>query len=119
MNQKNNNNKCFQYAVTLALNIDTINDHPEKISKIKPFIEKYNWKDIDFSSTSKDWKKFELNNKVALNILYVPHGTKEIEIAYKSKLNLAREKEVILLMISNSENWHYVIVKIYPDYLEE
>ena len=28
-------------------------------------------------------KKFELNNEVALNILYVPHNTKKIEIAYK------------------------------------
>ena len=111
VNQKNNDNKCFQYAVTLALNIDKINDHPERISKIKPFIEKYNWKDIDFPSTSKDWKKFELNNEVALNILYVPHGTKKIEIAYKSKHNLTREKQVILLMISNSENWYYLIVK--------
>ena len=77
VNKKNNDNKCFQYAVTLALNIDKINDHPERISKIKPFIEKYNRKDIDFPSTSKDWKKFELNNEVALNILHVPHGTKK------------------------------------------
>ena len=82
VNQKNNDNKCFQYAVTLALNIDKINDHPERISKIKPFIEKYNWKDIDFPSTSKDWKKFELNNEVALNILYVPHRTKK----YRNRL---------------------------------
>ena len=111
VNQKNNDNKCFQYAVTLALNIDKINDHPERISKIKPFIEKCNWKDIDFPSTSKDWKKFELNNEVALNILYVPHGTKKVEVAYKSKHILIREKQVILLMISNSENWHYLIVK--------
>ena len=111
VNQENNDNKCFQYAVTLALNIDKTNDHPERISKIKPFIEKYNWKDIDFLSTSKDCKKFELNNEVALNILYVPHGTEKIEIAYKSKHNLTREKQVILLMISNGENWHYLIVK--------
>ena len=34
-------------------------------------IEEYNWKDTDFPSTSKDWKKFELNTEVALNILYV------------------------------------------------
>ena len=75
INQKNNDHKCFQYAVTLALNIHKINDHPERISKIKPLIKEYNWKDIDFPSTSKDWKKFELNNEIALNILYVPHGT--------------------------------------------
>ena len=28
INQKNNDYKCFQYAVTLALNLDNINDHP-------------------------------------------------------------------------------------------
>ena len=108
-NPKNNDFKCFQYAVTLALNLDNIN--PERISKIKPFIEEYNWKDIDFPSTSKDWKKFELNNEVALNILYVSHNTKKIEIAYKSKHNLTREKQIFLLMISNGENWHYLVVK--------
>ena len=111
INKKNIDHKCFQYAVTLALNLDKINDHPERISKIKPFIEEYNWKDIDFPSTSKDWKKFELNNEIALNILYVPHNTKKIEIAYKSKHNLTREKQVILLMISDGENWHYLTVK--------
>ena len=111
INPKNNDYKCFQYAVTLALNLDKINGHPQKISKIKPFIEQYNWKDIDFPSTSKDWKKFELNSEIALNILYVAHNTKNIEIAYKSKHNLTREKQVILLMISNGENWHYLVVK--------
>ena len=77
INPKNNDYKCFQYAVTLALNLDKINSHPERISKIKPFIEQYNWKEIDFPSTSKDWKKFKLNNEIALNILYVPHNTKK------------------------------------------
>ena len=46
INPKNNDHKCFQYAVTLALNLDKINDHSDRISKIKPFIEQYNWKDI-------------------------------------------------------------------------
>ena len=63
------------------INLGEINNHPERISKIKPFIEQYNWKDINFPSTSKDWKKFELNNEIALNILYVPHNIKKIEIA--------------------------------------
>ena len=54
INPKNNDDKCFQYAVTLALNLDNIGNHLERASKIKPFIEKYNWEDIDFPSTSKD-----------------------------------------------------------------
>ena len=111
INPKNNDYKCFQYAITLALNLDKINNHPERISKIKPFIEEYNWKNIDLPSTNKDWKKFELNNDAALNILYVPYDTKKVEIAYESKYNLTREKQIILLMISNGENWHYLVVK--------
>ena len=88
INPKNNDDMCFQYTLTVALNYEQIKDHPERISKIKPFIDKYNWKEIDFPSHSKDWKKFELNNKsITLNILYVPHNTKKIRHAYKSKYN--------------------------------
>ena len=54
VNLKNNDYKCFQYAVTLALNLDKIKKDPQRISKLKPFIGQYNWKDIDFPSTSKD-----------------------------------------------------------------
>ena len=53
INPKNNDYKCSQYAVTLALNLDKINNHP-KYLKIKPFIDQYNWNEIDFPSTSKD-----------------------------------------------------------------
>ena len=110
INPKNNDLNCFQYAATLALNFDNINNHPEKISKIRPFIDQYNWKDIDFPATSKDWKKFELNNKVALNILYVPHNTKKIQLAYRSKYNLTYNKQIILLMMTDGEKWHYLVV---------
>ena len=78
INPKNNDHKCFQYAVTLALNLDKIKKNSQRVSKIKPFIEQYNWKEIDFPATSKDRKKFKLNNEIALNILYVPHNTKKI-----------------------------------------
>ena len=112
INPKNNDYKCFQYAVTVPLNYDKINRDLQRISKIKPFIDQYNWNDIDFPSTGKDWKKFELNNEsIALNILYVPHNTKKIHLAYKSKHNLTREKQVILLMITDGEKWNYTAVK--------
>ena len=112
VNQKNNDSKCFQYATTLALNFNKVNGHPERVTKIKSFIDNYNWNDINFPATRKDWNRFELNNKyVAFNILYVPFGTKKIEIAYKSKYTLVRNNQVILLMISNGENWHYLAVK--------
>ena len=36
---------------------------------------------------------------------------KKVEIAYKSKYHLIRDNQIILLMISNGENWHYLVVK--------
>ena len=112
INPKNNDYKCFQYAVTVALNRDKINKYLQRVSKIKPFISQYNWSDIDFPSTSKDWKKFELNNEsIALNILYVPHKSRKICLVYKPKHNLTRENQVILLMITDGEKWHYLAVK--------
>ena len=82
INPKNNDYKCFQYAITVALNHDKFNRNSQRISKIKPFIEKYNWNGIEFPATSKDWKKFEQNNEsIALNVLYVHHGTKNINLA--------------------------------------
>ena len=111
INPKNNDYKCFQYAVTVALSHDKINKNPQRVSKIKPFINQYNWNEIDFPSTSKDWKNFVLNNEsIALNILYVPYKTRKICLAFKSKHNLTREKQVILSMITVGEKWHYIAV---------
>ena len=104
--------KCFQYALTVALNHEKIKRDRQRISKIKPFIDQYNWNEIDFPSTGKDWKKFELSNKsIALNIIYLPHNTEKICHAYNSKYNLTRENQVILLMITDGEKWHYLAVK--------
>ena len=118
INPKNNDDKCFQYAVTLALNLDNINKHPKRISKIKRFIDQYNWKDIDFPPTKKNWRKLELNNDIALNILYIPNNTKKIQLASRSKNNLTCDKQVILLMITNGEKWHYLVVKTLPGLLK-
>ena len=70
MNTKNTkNHNCFQYAITAALNYQNIGHHTERISKLKLFINNCNWKDIEFPSHSKDWRKLECNNKtIALNI---------------------------------------------------
>ena len=58
INPKNNDDNCFQYALTVALNYEQIKKDPQRISNIRPFIDQYNWKEIYFPSHSKDWKKF-------------------------------------------------------------
>ena len=44
INPQNNDDKCFQYAITVSLNHQNIRNNPEKISKMKLFINQYNWK---------------------------------------------------------------------------
>ena len=84
---------------------------PQRISKLKPYINKYNWKGIKFLARPEEWIKFERNNKtIALNVLYIPHNTKTISVAYRSEYNNKRKKQVILLMISNGEKQHYLAV---------
>ena len=64
----------------MALNHQNIENHPERISNPKSFIDLYKWKGIEFPSHSKDCKKFEQNNKtITLNIsliLYNPQKNK-------------------------------------------
>ena len=54
INPKNNDDKCFQYALTIALNHEQIKKDSQRITKIKPFINQHNWKEIDFPSHKKD-----------------------------------------------------------------
>ena len=48
INLKNTYDKLFQYAVTVALNYEEIKRNPERVSNIKRFINKYNWKGINY-----------------------------------------------------------------------
>ena len=64
-------NRCFQYTVTVALNHEEIKKDTQIITKIKPFINKYNWERIHFPSEKDDWIKIEKNDlTIALNVLY-------------------------------------------------
>ena len=63
---------------------------PQRVSNIKPFINKYNWDGIKYPSKIDECKTFEKNNStIALNVLH----TKEMEIcpAYISKYNSTRK----------------------------
>ena len=84
------NVNCFQNALNESLNYQRIKKDPQKILKLKPYINQYNWKDIKFPSDKEDWKKFEQNNKeIALNTLFVPHNKKiyqNITTSVKNKL---------------------------------
>ena len=54
-----NNDSSFQNALDDALNYQNIEKDPQRISKLKPYINKYNWEGIKFPVGPEEWKKFE------------------------------------------------------------
>ena len=93
----------LSYSLTVALNYQNVENNIQRISKIKLFIDQCNWKEIDLSYR-KNWKKFELSNKlVTVKILYVPYNIEEIKHACKSKYDLQHENQVILLIITDDK----------------
>ena len=94
INPKNEEGKCIKYAIIASLNHHKIDNHPERISKLRPDINDYNCHGLEFPARPSDLRKFEKDNRsIARNILFVPNGTKDISLAYKSKYNGKREKK--------------------------
>ena len=71
INNYNYNNNDFQNALDDALNYQTIEKYPQRISKFKPYINfnMYNWKGIELPRGSKEWQKCEESNK-QLHLIY-------------------------------------------------
>ena len=59
INPKNNDNKCFESSIVIALHHQKIGSHPERMLNIDVFSYMYNWKGIEFPAGIKDWKRFE------------------------------------------------------------
>ena len=100
-----NGDNDFQNALDDTLNYQTLEKDPQRIWKLKPYINKYNWEGIEFPAGPKEWGKFERNNKtIALNVLYIPHNIKTTSVSYRSEYNNKRRKQAILLIITNVKN---------------
>ena len=56
INPLNNDNKCFQYSIIISLFHKEIKSNPERISKIKPFIDNLDWKNINFPPEEQDYQ---------------------------------------------------------------
>ena len=78
---------------------------------IKPYVNNFNWENINFPPTQQDYQNFEINNDlIALNILQI-NNKQKISHYYKSQYNKTRENKIILLMIAYNNKQHYIFVK--------
>ena len=69
LNPKSNDNKSFQYSITLSLYYKEIGNNFIRIAKIKPYVNNFNWNNINYPPTNQDYKNFEINiDNSSLNI---------------------------------------------------
>ena len=102
---KSNDNKSFQYSITLSLYYKEIGNNFNRMTKIKPYINNFNWNNINFPPMKQDYENFEIDNdKIALIIYQLDN--EKISQLYESNHN--RPKEINLLLL---ENKHYVCIK--------
>ena len=109
-----NKDNSIQYSIIASLFHKEIKNNPERISEIKAFINNdLNQNNINFPPQEQDYKTFEMNNKsIALNILQV--NEEKISHLYKSEFNKTKEKQVILLILTDDnspQKQHYLAVK--------
>ena len=64
-----NDSKSLQYAAALALNHRKIKKHSERITKIKPFIDKNHWERINYPLKKMIGKKLK---KIIQQFLLMP-----------------------------------------------
>ena len=79
---------CCSSCIKLSKN----GKYPENISKIKPFINKYNWERIIYPSEKDDWKKLK-RNKLTIDLdVFTLHTRKYILPTLKTKTQSMKNK---------------------------
>ena len=105
INMENDDDQCFKWAVTRALNPTERN--PNRITKIlKTQAGKYNWNDIEFPTKLKDIHKFEKNNNVNINVF--SFDDKKVYTYVYTLLSKTEHEKTINLFLYDE---HYGVVK--------
>ena len=83
INTKNDDNKCFKWAVIVAVHKP---DHPERMSSLKKYENKFDWSGLTFPMDINKIDLFENRNDYGVNVIYVD-DKKSFAILRKSKKN--------------------------------
>ena len=106
VNPKNSDMECFKWEVIAAMKWKDIDNHPERISKLRRYEDDFDWTGIKLPALFRDIKRFESTNEITINILAFKH--KQIYICRKGK---EYDRVANLMLITDHNNKHYVAIK--------
>ncbi len=116
INMNNEENECFKWSVTRALN--PVEEHQERISKdLRKQSKKLDWSMLTFPvvSSHNSIEKFERVNDIGVNIFRYENGSKKEGIrqgVYPRRVTKTRSSKMVeLLLISDDEKQHYCVIK--------
>ncbi len=107
INMKNEDNQCFKWAVTRALN--PADGNPNRITnELKEQTKKYNWEGITFPTSLKEIKVWEENNDVNVNVFAYDEDEKNL---YTIRIGELRDPNKTINLYLHDDN-HYCVIKI-------
>ena len=106
INVKNEDDQCFMWSVTRALN--PVDKNAGLITKeLKDQSKELNWSGLDFPIDLSQIEKFEKNNpKISVNVFGFEEDVYPLRISETEGENIAN-----LLLISDGEQKHYCVIK--------
>ena len=106
INMKNNDDQCFKWSVTRALN--PVEKNSERVSKeLKDQSERLDWSGLKFPVKLDQIAIFEKNNpQISINVFGFEGAVYPLRLS-KSK----SEQTINLLLISDGEKQHYCLIK--------
>ena len=97
INSQNKDEECFKWAVIAALHHEDIKKDHQRISRLRPYENQYNWKGLEFPVSIKKIDKFEKNNPgIAVNVLFSNNKNQNIYTARRSECNVKCKNQVNL-----------------------
>src|SRR5271166_2546905 len=110
INMKNEDDQCFKWCVSRALN--PVDEHPERITKeLQIQAEKLIWNDIKFPVSLNDIDKFERHNVgISVNVYGYEGEVYPLRVSEVCD-NVCESKNVDLLLIANDSTQHYCLIK--------
>ncbi|XP_022795526.1 uncharacterized protein LOC111334103 [Stylophora pistillata] len=107
INMENEDDECFKWCVTRALN--PVQSNPTRITKIlRKQAEKLVWGGISFLMEVKDIHRFEkLNPEIGVNVYMYENGLNPLRVSSKGQ----EQSLIDLLLIQDGDKKHYCLIK--------